>query len=74
MYTRKMRRCAADGWELKMSASDKKAKILSAIEARGWFTADVYLNEANELRADGLIRMGERFSTGGNRKAVWVSA
>ena len=57
-----------------MSADDKKAKILAAIASRGWFTAECYWNEACELRNAGMVRLGERFSTGGNRKPVWVKA
>lgn len=57
-----------------MTSEQKKQKILSTIAARGWATADIYWNEACELRAAGLIRMGEKFTTGGNRKPVWVAA
>lgn len=57
----------------KAGTSEKKAKILVAIASRGWWTADVYFAEAQELRADGLIKMGDRFSVGGNRKTVWVA-
>jgi hypothetical protein len=56
-----------------MSADDKKAKILAAIASRGWFTTECYWNEACELHNAGLIRLGERFSVGGNRKSVWVA-
>lgn len=56
-----------------MSSEAKKAKILAAIEARGWFTAEIYWNEANELKATGQIKMGDRFSLGGNRKTAWVA-
>ncbi len=55
-----------------MTIDDKKEKILAAIASRGWFTAECYWNEACELRDAGLIRLGDRFSTGGNRKPVWV--
>jgi hypothetical protein len=57
-----------------MTNEAKKAKILAAIEARGWFTADIYWNEARELVASGLIKSGERFSVGGNRVTVWIKA
>lgn len=57
-----------------MSNEAKKAKILAAIEVRGWFTAEIYWNEANELKAAGKIKMGDRFSLGGNRKPAWVAA
>lgn len=57
-----------------MTASDKKAKILASVRARGWFTADIYWTEACALRDAGLIKLGERFSVGGNRKPVWVLA
>ena len=51
-----------------------QTKILAAIAGRGWFTAEVYQNDAQALKSAGLIKMGERFSTGGNRKPVWVKA
>ena len=57
-----------------MTAAAKKEKILACIASRGWFTAEIYWIEANELRAEGKIKMGERFSVGGNRKPVWVAA
>lgn len=52
----------------------KQEKILAAIASRGWFTAEVYFNEARALREAGLIKMGDRYFTGGNRKPVWVAA
>ena len=57
-----------------MTTADKKAKILAAIAERGWFTVEVYWNEAMELKAEGAIKMGDRYFTGGNRKSVWVAA
>lgn len=57
-----------------MTVEKKKEKIISAIASRGWFTAECYWNEACELRNAGLIRLGEHFFTGGNRKPVWVKA
>jgi hypothetical protein len=57
-----------------MTSADKKAKILAAIEARGWSLAEVYFNEGRELQAEGKVKMGDRYFTGGNRKAVWVAA
>lgn len=63
-----------DKGDTQMTVEKKKEKILSAIASRGWFTAECYWNEACELRNAGLIRLGERFFTGGNRKPVWVSA
>lgn len=57
-----------------MTSADKKTKILAAIEVRGWFNADIYFNEARELQAEGKVKMGDRYFTGGNRKAVWVAA
>ena len=57
-----------------MTTAQKKEKILSAIASRGWFTAECYWNEACELRDAGLVQLSERFSTGGNRKPVWVKA
>lgn len=58
----------------KMTSQQKKDKILLSIAARGWFTGEIYLTEALELKSDGLIKSGERFSVGGNRKSVWVAA
>lgn len=60
--------------EIDVTAEAKKEKILASIATRGWISADIYFNEASELRASGLIKMGERFSVGGNRKSVWVAA
>ena len=57
-----------------MTTEAKKAKILAAIAARGWFTCDIYLTEAKELQAEGIIKMGSRYFTGGNSKLVWVGA
>jgi len=51
-----------------------KQRILAAIAARGWFTADIYWTQACELRDAGLIKLGDRYFTGGNRKRVWVAA
>ncbi len=51
-----------------------QARILAAIAARGWFTTDCFWNDACALRDAGVIKMGERFFTGGNRKVVWVAA
>jgi hypothetical protein len=57
-----------------MTAEQKKQKILAALASRGWATVDVYWNQACELRDAGLIKLGDRFFTGGNRKPVWVAA
>jgi hypothetical protein len=57
-----------------MTNTEKKTKILAAIAARGWFTAEIYFTEARELAAEGLIKMGDKYFTGGNRKPVWVAA
>ncbi len=57
-----------------MTQEAKKQKILSSINARGWFNSEIYLTEARELCASGIIKMSERFSVGGNRKIVWVAA
>lgn len=57
-----------------MTAEAKKEKILAAIAARGWFTAEIYHVEADALCRAGLIKLAHRFSVGGNRKSVWVSA
>lgn len=57
-----------------MTADQKKQKILAAIASRGWFTADIYWTQACELRDAGMIKLGDRFFTGGNRKTVWVAA
>jgi hypothetical protein len=57
-----------------MTTEARKAKIIAAIASRGWFTADIYLTEAKELRDAGLIKMSSRYFTGGNSKLVWVGA
>ena len=51
-----------------------KDKIIAAITARGWFTMEIHYSVAKELAAAGIIKRGERFSTGGNRRPVWVAA
>jgi hypothetical protein len=60
--------------DTQMTTEAKKAKILAAIESRGWFTCDIYLTEAKKLKAEGLIKIGSRYFTGGNSKIVWVRA
>ena len=57
-----------------MTTEEKKAKILAAIAARGWFPCGVYSTEANELKSAGIIKIGSRYFTGGNCKIVWVGA
>ena len=57
-----------------MTQEAKRQKILAAITSRGWFTCEIYWNEAQEMEAAGLIKMGDRYFTGGNRKPVWVAA
>lgn len=57
-----------------MTATEKKSKILACIAARGWFTCEIYPREADELAATGAIKLGYRYSVGGNRKSVWVAA
>lgn len=57
-----------------MQTEARKQKILAAIEARGWFPTDIYWNDACALRDAGLIKLGDRYFTGGNRKTVWVAA
>jgi hypothetical protein len=58
----------------KMVFNANQIKILSAIKARGWATAECYWTDAQALKAAGLIKMGDRYFTGGNRKNVWVAA
>lgn len=57
-----------------MTTEQKKASILVIIEVRGWFVMGVHMNECAALEKEGKIKNGERFSTGGNRKSVWVAA
>lgn len=57
-----------------MTNEANTAKILAVIAARGWFTTEIYWNEAQALKAAGLIQMAEKFTTGGNRKTVWIAA
>lgn len=57
-----------------MTTEAKKAKILAAIAARGWFTCDCYYAEAKELCAAGTIKIGTRCSAVGARSIVWVAA
>jgi hypothetical protein len=60
--------------EAEMTTQAKQGKILAAIESRGWFTPDLYWDAACELRDQKIIKMGDRYSTGGNRKPAWVKA
>ena len=57
-----------------MTLTAKQTKILSVIAARGWCSTEIYWNDAAALRDAGLIKMGDRYFTGGNRKMVWVAA
>jgi hypothetical protein len=53
-----------------MSSDDKKAKIVAAAATFGAH-ADIYWNEANELRVQGLIEMRETFTKVGARVNRW---
>lgn len=57
-----------------MTSEAKKEKIITLIASRGWAPMDLYFNEAKQLRDAGFLKIGERFSVGGNRKTVWVPA
>lgn len=57
-----------------MSEQQKKDKILACIASRGWFTCDVYWNEACALRDGDQIKQAFKCTTGGNQKPVWVAA
>jgi hypothetical protein len=57
-----------------MTKQQKQAKILASIASRGWTTCEIYWTEACELRAAGLIKQEYKYTTGGNRKPVWVMA
>lgn len=57
-----------------MTIATQKEKILAAIAARGWMTTEIFWNAAQELVAEGRIKMGDKYFTGGNRKPVWVAA
>ena len=57
-----------------MTLTAKQTKILSVIASRGWCSTEIYWNDAAALRDAGLIKMGDRYFTGGNRKMVWVAA
>ena len=54
-----------------MTTEAKQAKILAAINGRGWFTAAIYFNEARELRNAGLIKLVSRHFPGEGNKFVW---
>jgi len=58
--------------DTQMTTEQKTAKILSSIATRGWFTAEIYWNEAKALEVKGLIKLSDRYVLGGNRKNVWV--
>lgn len=57
-----------------MTEDQKKETILASIKERGWFTAQIYYNEALKLRDAGLVRIDTRYFVGGNQKLVWVAA
>lgn len=57
-----------------MTTEAKQAKILAAINGRGWFTAAIYFNEARELRDAGLIKLVSRHFPGEGNKFVWGAA
>lgn len=57
-----------------MTDATKTAKILNVIAARGWFTTEIYWNEAQALKAAGLIKMDTKYTTGGYIKLVWIAA
>ena len=57
-----------------MTDATKTAKILNVIAARGWFTTEIYWNEAQALKAAGVIKMDSKYTTGGNIKPVWIAA
>ena len=57
-----------------MNTEQKTAKILAVIATRGWATTELFWTEAKALQAAGVIKMAEKFATGGNRKMVWVAA
>ena len=57
-----------------MAIEEQKRRIVAAINARGWFTTEVFRKAACELCDAGLIKQSEKFTVGGNRKSVWVAA
>ncbi len=57
-----------------MTSTEKSNKIVAAIAARGWFTAELYPVEANELRKSGLIKLATKRTSVGGSKFVWVKA
>lgn len=57
-----------------MTTEEKKAKILAAIDVRGFSFKEVFLSAGLELKAAGLVRESEKYVLGGNRRAVWVAA
>lgn len=56
-----------------MSSEQKKEKIL-AMAAKAGFPAELYVTEAEELCAAGLIKIQIKRSKVGAFKAVWVLA
>jgi hypothetical protein len=57
-----------------MTNSAKKEKIIASIRSRGWFTVEIYQNEAQALCNAGVIKRGEKYFLGGNCKPVWIAA
>ncbi len=56
-----------------MTTATQKEKILAAIAARGWATTEIFWAAAQELKAEGRIKMGDKYFVGGNRLPVWVA-
>jgi hypothetical protein len=56
--------------ERKMTNEQKKTKILAAAATHGWH-ADLYWQEACELRTQGIIEMRQTFTKVGARVNRW---
>lgn len=59
--------------EKQTNDTHRAEKILAAIAARGWCSAEIYPGVARELLAAGKISRGNRYTVGGNQKPVWVA-
>lgn len=57
-----------------MTKTEQQIRILNAIESRGWITAELYIDAAQELSQRGQIKLDTRHTAVGNRKSVWVAA
>lgn len=52
----------------------QQTRIMAAINSQGWFTAELYIDAANQLRANGLIKLDQKRRATGGSNWIWVKA